>query len=87
MFLEKETLNDTQEIIGSLIYYKSPFNFHVRQYNPKFKPFMDHIKSTLDSRNVLKKCELVKNMHVILQIDSNFIYRAKIVDMDSEIES
>ena len=87
MFLKKETLNDTQEIIGSLIYYKSPFNFCIRQYNPNFEPFMNHIKSTLDSRNILKKCELVKNMYVIYQIQSNSIYRAKIIDMDSKIES
>lgn len=87
MFLKKETLNDAQEIIGSLIHYKSPFDFCVRLYNPNFEPHMDHIKSVLDSRRVLKKCDLVKNMYVICQIQSSSIYRAKIIDMDSEIES
>ncbi|XP_026804803.1 uncharacterized protein LOC113548228 [Rhopalosiphum maidis] len=86
MSLKKETLNDTKEIIGSLISYKSPFNFRVRQYNPNFEPFMNHIESVLDSRYILKKCELVKNMYVIYQIQSNNIYRAKIIDMDSGIE-
>jgi len=87
MSLKKETLNDTQEIIGSLIYYKSPFNFSVRQYNPNFEPLMDHIKSILDSRYILKKCELVENMYVIYQIQLNSIHRAKIIEMDSKIES
>jgi len=87
MTLKKETLNDAQEIIGSLIYYKSPFNFSVRQYNPNFEPLMDHIKSVLDSRCILKKSELVENMYVICQIQSNSIYRAKIIEMDSKIES
>eukprot|EP00102_Acyrthosiphon_pisum_P025216 XP_016662426.1 PREDICTED: uncharacterized protein LOC100572451 isoform X2 [Acyrthosiphon pisum] len=86
MSLKKETLNDSQEIIGSLIYYKSPFNFSVRQYNPNFEPLMDHIKSILNSRCILKKCELVENMYVIYQIQSNSIYRAKIIEMDSKIE-
>jgi len=87
MSLKKETLNNTEEIIGSLIFYKSPFNFHVRQHNLNFEPFMNDIKSTLNSRYILKKCELVKNMYVIYQIQSNSIYRAKIIDMDSGIES
>ncbi|XP_025193812.1 uncharacterized protein LOC112593566 isoform X2 [Melanaphis sacchari] len=86
MSLEKETLNDTQEIIGLLIFYKSPFNFSIRQYNPNFEPFMNHIKTVLNSRYILKKCELVKNMYVIYQIQSNSIYRAKIIDMDTEIK-
>jgi len=87
MVLKKETLNNAQEIIGSLIYYKSPFDFSVKQYNPNFEPYMDHIKSILDSRCILKKCDLVENMHVIYQIQSNSIFRAKIIDMDSKIES
>jgi len=88
MSLKKETLNNTEEIIGSLIFYKSPFNFRVRQHNPNFEPFMNDIKSALNSRYILKKCELVKNMYVIYQMQSsNSIYRAKIIDMDSGIES
>lgn len=87
MFLKKETLNNAQEIIGSLIYYKSPFDFSVRQYNPNFEPYMDYIKSILDSRCILKKCDLVENMYVIYQIQSNSIYRAKIIDMDYKIEN
>lgn len=87
MFLKKETLNDAQEIIGSLIYYKSPFDFSVRQYNPNFEPLMDHIKSILDSRCILKTCELVENMYVIYQTQTNSIHRAKIIEMDSKIES
>ncbi|KAE9535821.1 hypothetical protein AGLY_007722 [Aphis glycines] len=86
MSLKKETLNNTEKIIGSLIFYKSPFNFCVRQHNPNFEPFMNDIKSALNSRYILKKCELVKNMYVIYQIQSNSIYRAKIIDMDSGIE-
>ncbi|XP_015365129.1 PREDICTED: uncharacterized protein LOC107162646 [Diuraphis noxia] len=87
MVLKKETLNEAQEIIGSLIHYKSPFDFSVRLYNPNFEPHMDHIKSVLDSRCVLKKYDLVKNMYVICQIQSDSIYRAKIIDMDSKIEN
>lgn len=87
MSLKKETLNNAEEIIGSLILYKSPFNFCVRQHNPNFELFMNDIKSALNSRYILKKYELVKNMYVIYQIQSNSIYRAKIIDMDSGIES
>lgn len=88
MFLRKENfLNDYQEIIGSIIYYKSPFNFRVRQYNPNFKSFMNEISSFLESRYVLIKCELVKNMYVIYKNQLDCIYRAQIIDMDSEVES
>jgi len=88
MCLRKEILlNTTYEIIASLIYYKSPFNFHVRQYNPNFNSYMDQIKSTLNSRHILSKCELLKNMYIIYQSQSDCIYRAQIIDMDSEIKS
>lgn len=88
MFLRKEHLNeDNKEIIGSLICYKSPFNFRIRQYNQDFGYFMDQIKSGLKSRKLLAKCELIKNMHVIYQNQLHSVYRAQIIDMDSEIES
>lgn len=87
MFLRKENLKDNKEIICSLIYYKSPFNFCVRQYNPNFELFMEQIKSTLGTRHILTKCQLVKNMYVIYQHQLNSIYRAQIIDMDSEVES
>lgn len=88
MFLTKENLKDNQEIIGSLIYYKSPFNFQVRKYNPNFESFMNHIKSNVDSRYILIKCDIVKNMYVIYHNQSDdSIYRAQVIDMDSEIKS
>lgn len=88
MFLRKEHLKeDSKEIVGSLIYYKSPYNFRIRQYNQDFEYFMDQIKSVLESRRLLTKFELVKNMHVIYQNQLHFIYRAQIIDMDSEVES
>lgn len=87
MFLTKENSNDCQEIIGSLIYYKSPFNFKVRQYNPNFEILMNQIISNLNSRYILTKCDLIKNMYVIYQNHSNSIYRAQVIDMDSEIKS
>jgi len=86
LFLTKENLKDSQEIIGSLIYYKSPFNFQVRKYNPNFEPFMNQIKSNMDSRYILMKCDIVQNMYVICQSDDS-IYRAQVIDMDSEIKS
>lgn len=86
MFLKKENL-DVQEIVGSLICYNSPYSFYVRQYDSNFVPFMDKIKSNLDSRNVLIKSELVKNMYVIYQNRSNSVYRAQVTDMDSEVKS
>lgn len=88
MFLRNENLpKDGQEILCSLISYKSPFNFRVRQYNPQFESFMNQIKSNLDSRYILKKCDLIKNMYVIYQNQLHFIYRAQVIDMDSEVES
>lgn len=88
MFLKKENLTEGDNgIVCSLICYKSPFNFRVRQHNPQFEYLMDQIKSDLDSRRVLKKYELIKNMYVIYQNQSYFIYRAQIIDMDIEVES
>lgn len=86
MFLKKEKLNG-QEIVGSLICYKSPYSFRVRQYNSNFIPFMDKIKSDLDSRKVLIKSELVKNMYVIYQNQSSSVYRAQVIDIDHELNS
>lgn len=88
MFLRNEKLTeDGQEILCSLISYKSPFNFRVRQFNPQFESLMNQIKSNLDSRYTLKKYELKKNMYVIYQNQLHFIYRAQVIDMDSEVES
>lgn len=88
MFLRKKSLTeDDNEIVCSLICYKSPFNFRVRQHNAQFEYLMEQIKSNLDSRHVLKKYELVKNMYVIYQNQSYFIYRAQVIDMDFEVES
>lgn len=88
MFLRKENfLNNSQEIIGSLIYYKSPLNFRIRQYSPNFKHFMDQVKSSLESRYILTKCKLIKNMYVFYKNQLDCIYRAQIIDMDSEVES
>lgn len=88
LFLRKDSLNDIQEIVGLLIYYKSPFNFRIRQYNSNFQPFIDQIKSSLNSRFILTQSELVINMYVIYQKkQSDSIYRAQIINMDSEVES
>jgi len=87
MFLSKDDLNDCQDIIGLLIYYESPFNFQLKQYNPNFVPFMNQIKSNLDSRYILTKYDLVKNMYAIYQDQLDCVYRVQIIDMDSEIIS
>lgn len=71
----------------SLIYFKSPFHFNVRKYNPNFERFMNQIKSDINSRYILKKHELTKNMYVIYQNQSGSIYRAQIIDLDIEVES
>lgn len=86
MFLRRECLSsiDNEEIIGLLIHYKSPYNFHIRKYDSNFAPFMDKIKSTLNSRYILTQNELIKNMYVIYQNQLNSIFRAQVVDMDFE---
>lgn len=78
---------DNEEMIGQLIYYKSPFNFRLRQYDPSFNPYMDRVKSLLNTRYVLKKQNVVKNIYVIYQNQTKSIYRAQVIDIDSEIES
>lgn len=81
-------MKNGQEIIASLINYKSPLSFRVRQYNSNFDMFMKKIKSNLNLRYVLSKYDLVKNMYVIFQNPlDNVIHRAQIIDMDSGIES
>lgn len=89
MFLRREWLSnkENQEIIGSLIHYKSPYNFCIRKYHSNFAPFMDQIKSTLNTRIILTQNDLIKNMYVIYQNKLNFIYRAQVVDMDFESTS
>lgn len=89
MFLRREWLSneDNQEIIGSLIHYKSPYNFRIRKYDSNFAPFMDQIKSTLNSRSILTQNELIKDMYVIYQNQFNSLYRAQVVDMDFESTS
>lgn len=87
MFLKREDMKDKLEIIASVINYKSPLNFRVRQYNSNFEMLMNKIKSTLNLRYILNKNDLVKNMYVIYQNPSDAIHRAQIIDMDSGIES
>lgn len=49
---------------------------------------MNKIKSSLNSRYILTRDELVKNMYVIYQKkESNSIHRGRIIDMDSEVKS
>lgn len=87
MFLNKENLKDNIELVGSLIYYKSPFNFRIRKYNSSFLPFMEQIITNLDCRYILEKSDIIKDMYVIFQNHSNIIYRAQIIDFDSDVES
>lgn len=87
MFLRRESMNNEGEIIASLINYKSPLNFRVRQHNSNFEILMNKIRSTLNLRYILNKNDLEKHMYVIYQNPSDTIHRAQIIDMDSEIES
>jgi cell fate regulator YaaT (PSP1 superfamily) len=88
MYLSRESMKNGLEIIASLINYKSPLNFRVRQYNSNFDIYLNKIKSNLNLRHVLSKYDLVKNMYVIFQNSSDsMIHRAQIIDMDSGIES
>lgn len=87
MTLSREILEGNLELVGSVIEYKSPFNFRIRKYNSNFLPFMDQILLDLDSRYILTKSDVVKNMYVILKNQSDVIYRAQIVDIDSDNES
>uniref|UniRef100_A0A2S2R5N5 Tudor domain-containing protein n=1 Tax=Sipha flava TaxID=143950 RepID=A0A2S2R5N5_9HEMI len=87
MYLSRESMKNGLEIIASLINYKSPLNFRVRQYNSNFDIYLNKIKSNLNLRHVLSKYDLVKNMYVIFQNSSDsMIHRAQIIDMDSGIE-
>lgn len=74
-------------MICSLVYYKSPFHFNMRKYNPNFESFMDQIRSDLNSRYILNKNEFSKKMYVIYQHQSGYIYRAQIIDFDLKVES
>ncbi|VVC24546.1 Hypothetical protein CINCED_3A019121 [Cinara cedri] len=84
--LNREILEGNLELVGSLIEYKSPFNFRIKKYNPNFLLFMDQILSDLDSRYILTKSDVVKNMYAIFKNQSDVIYRTQIVDIDSDIE-
>ncbi|XP_050421406.1 uncharacterized protein LOC126833881 [Adelges cooleyi] len=86
MSLQKEQLLSENEIKCKLLYYKSPLYFHMRQYNSNFQTYLEQINSTLESRCILKKNDIVKNMYVIYQNDSKSIYRAQVISMDSDIE-
>lgn len=88
MFLKKHKLEkDCQEIIGSLIYYKSPFNFCVRLFDLNFESYFNEIKTSISNRCILTISELVKNMYVIFKNQSNYIFRAQVVDIDTEVNS
>lgn len=87
MSMNKEVLDDNLELIGSLIYYKSPFNFRIKQYSQTFLTLMNQILISLDSRYILTKTDIVKNMYVIFQSECFIVHRAQIIDIDSDIES
>lgn len=88
MLLEKEKLNkNCQEVIASLVYFKSPFNFGVRKYNPTFCSYIKELKSNLSSRHIVTKDTIIKNMMVIYQKKSETIYRAQVIDVDLQVES
>lgn len=87
MSIIKEVSEDNLEFVGSLIYYKSPFDFRIKQYSPTFLTFMNQILINLDRRYILTKSDIVKNMNVIFQNKCFIIHRAQIIDVDSNIDS